>query len=163
MEVVEWLQLGQWTKPHDDLIRSRGDMPIEIFAVEQLRRRLRKVRKRGRKLAQLDAKKRHTLRIQVKKLRYATEFFGELFRGKKATKRQKKYNTALEQLQDGLGALNDIVVDEHLIAATGIRRTSTTRAFAAGLLAGREDARIEAAMTAARRGYTKFVKVKPFW
>jgi triphosphatase len=130
-----------------------------------LRRRWRKVRKRGKGLARLDAGKRHRLRIQVKKLRYAAEFFGDLFAGKKAAKKQKKFVPALERLQDGLGDLNDIVVDEDLIAAMGTPRGRSSRqqVFAAGLLTGREDARFDAAMTAATDGYQALVKVKPFW
>src|SRR5262249_58718291 len=53
-EVAVWLEGGRWTNPADDSVRSRGEASIEVFAAEQLRRRLRKVRKRG-KLAQLDA------------------------------------------------------------------------------------------------------------
>jgi triphosphatase len=51
------------------------------------------------------------------KIRYAAEFFDELFPGKKVVKRQKKFTSALKQLQDGLGDLNDIAVDERLIAS----------------------------------------------
>ena len=144
LEVAAWLETGNWTKPEDDLVRSRGDMPIERFAAEQLARRWRKVRKKGKALARLDARDRHKLRIQVKKLRYAAEFFGELFRGKRASKRRRKFIAALEHLQDGLGDLNDIMVDEKLITAAGLkrRRASPKRAFAAGLLTGREDARV---------------------
>jgi CHAD domain-containing protein len=53
----------------------------------------------------------------VKKLRYAAEFFDELFPGKKVVKRQKKFTSALKQLQDGPGDLNDIAVDERLMAS----------------------------------------------
>jgi hypothetical protein len=47
----------------------------------------------------------------------------------------------------------------------GIRpkRSNPKRAFAAGLLTGREDARIEAAMAAATQAYADLAKVKPFW
>src|SRR5262244_1667425 len=107
-----WLGGGRWMNPADDLVRSRGEVPIEVFAAEQLRRQWRKVRKRGKQLAQLDVKKRHRLRIQVKKLRYATEFFSGLFRGNKGRRRQKKFMPALKRLQAGLGDLNDIAVDE---------------------------------------------------
>jgi triphosphatase len=158
-DVAAWLELGHWTQPQDDLVRSRGQVPIEVFAAEQLQRRYRKVRKRGKKIAQLDAKKRHKLRIQVKKMRYAAEFFGELFQSKKAVRRQKKFSTALKRLQDGLGDLNDLAVDERLIA----RARSPNSAFAAGLLTGREEARENEAMSAAIEGYTKLAKVRPFW
>jgi triphosphatase len=158
-EVAAWLELGHWTKPEDELVRSYGEMAIDVFAAEQLQRRSRKVRKRGKKVAQLDAGKRHKLRIQVKKLRYAGEFFGELFQSKKARKQRKKFLAALKQLQNGLGELNDIAVDESLI--TNISPPKS--AFAAGLLAGHEEARGNDAMAAAIEGYARLVKVKPFW
>jgi len=117
------------------------------------------VRKRGKQLAQLDANKRHKLRIQVKKLRYAAEFFSGLFQNKKAVRRQKKFMPALERLQDGLGDLNDIAVDERLIASAAAPK----RAFAAGLLTGREEARENEALSNAIDGYIKLVKAKSFW
>jgi triphosphatase len=165
LEVAAWLETGNWMKPEDDPVRSRGDMPIKRFAAEQLARRWRKVRKKGKALAQLDARDRHKLRIQVKKLRYAAEFFGELFRGKRASKRQRKFIAALEHLQDGLGDLNDIMVDEKLITAAGLkrRRASPNRAFAAGLLTGREEASLDAAMVAATDSYTAVAATKHFW
>jgi CHAD domain-containing protein len=165
LEVAAWLETGNWIKPADDLVRSRGDMPIKRFAAEQLARRWRKVRKKGKALAQLDVRDRHKLRIQVKKLRYAGEFFGKLFRGKRASKRRRKFIAALERLQDGLGDLNDIMVEEKLIATAGLkrRRASPNRAFAAGLLTGREDARLDAAMAAATENYAAFAAVKRFW
>src|SRR5262245_8403640 len=158
-EVAVWLEGGRWTNPADDLVRSRGEVPIKVFAAEQLRQRLRKIRKRGKKLAQLDANKRHKLRIQVKKLRYAAEFFSRLFQNKKAVRRQKKFMPALERLQDGLGDLNDIAVDERLIASA----VAPKRTFAAGLLTGREEARESEALSNAIDGYTKLVKAKSFW
>lgn len=165
LEVAAWLETGHWMKPEDDLVRSRGEVPIQGFAADQLGRRWRKVRKQGKSLAQLDARNRHKLRIQVKKLRYAAEFFGDLFPGKRVSKRRKKFVAALEHLQDGLGDLNDITVDESLITATGLRHqhSNPKRAFAAGLLTGREDAGLDAAMAAATEGYAAFVEIKPFW
>src|SRR5262249_43646027 len=158
-EAAVWLESGRWTKPADDLVRSRGKVPIEVFAAGQLRWRWRKARKRGKQLAQLDANKRHKLRIEVKKVRYADEIFSGLFQDKKAIKRQKKFMPALRQLQDGLGDLNDIAVDERLIAGA----VAPKRAFAAGLLTGREEARESEALSNAIDGYTKLVKAKSFW
>jgi len=165
LDVAAWLEAGLWRSPQDDLVRDRGDLPIETFALEQLTRRWRKVRKKGRMLAQLDARTRHKLRIQTKKLRYAAEFFAALFTTKRALKRRKQFLPALERLQDGLGDLNDIAVHEKRIAAMGVRRrrSNPNRVFAAGLLTGREDARMDAAMTAATDAYADLAKVKPFW
>jgi CHAD domain-containing protein len=165
LEVAAWLEAGEWTKPQDDLVRDRGDLPIEVAAAEQLNRRRKKIRKQGKELARLDAQRRHKLRIQAKKVRYAAEFFVGVFPGKRAAKRREKFLAALERLQDGLGELNDIVVHEELITAMGVRRrrTSRKRAFAAGLLTGREDARLDAAMAAATAAYAEWAKVKRFW
>ena len=165
LEAAAWLEAGDWTAPRDALVRDRGELAIAIFASGQLTRRWRKVRKKGRALAKLDAHSRHKLRIQTKKLRYAIEFFGGLFAGKRARRRRKQLLCALERLQDGLGELNDIAVHEERIAAIGIRRrrSSPKRAFAAGLLTGREDARIDAAMATATKAYGDLVKVRRFW
>jgi CHAD domain-containing protein len=140
-------------------------MPIELFAAEQLKRRWRKIRKKARTFADLDARKRHKLRIQVKKVRYATEFFAALFSGKRRAKRRKKLLAVLECVQDGLGDLNDITVDRDLVTAIGVRRPrpSAKRAFAAGVLTGREDARVDGVMATAASACAELVKVKPFW
>jgi CHAD domain-containing protein len=165
LDVAAWLEAGLWRTPQDDLVRDRGDLPIESFALEQLARRWRKVRKKGKRLARLDARSRHKLRIQTKKLRYAAEFFATLFTTKRALKRRKQFLPALEQLQDALGDLNDIAVHEKRIVAMGARprRSNPSRVFAAGLLTGREDARLDAAMSAATDAYAELAKVKPFW
>jgi len=163
LETAAWLQAGLWTNPQDDLVRDRGDLPIAVFAAEQLTRRWRKVRKKGKALAQLDAPSRHKLRIQAKKLRYAAEFFASLFARRRAVKRRKQFLDALGRLQNGLGDLNDIAVHEKRIAAIGKQRSNPSRAFAAGLLTGLEDARIGAAMTVATEACADFGKVKPFW
>jgi CHAD domain-containing protein len=140
-------------------------VPIEGFAFEQLARRWRKVRNKGRVVAKLGAHSRHKLRIQTKKLRYAAEFFASLFTSRRAAKRRKQFLAALESLQDALGDLNDIAVHEKRIAAMGVRRrrSNPSRFFAAGLLTGREDARKDRAMETATATYAELAKVKRFW
>jgi CHAD domain-containing protein len=165
LDLAAWLEAGNWTNPQDDLVRDRGDLRIVIYAADELTRRWRKVRKRGKALSQLDARGRHKLRIQAKKLRYGAEFFATLFQNRHAVKRRKQFLSALGGLQDGLGDLNDISVHEKTIAAmsTHHRRSDPSRVFAAGLLTRREDARLEAAITAAKEAYADFARVKRFW
>jgi triphosphatase len=165
LDLTAWLETGQWINPQDDLVRDLGDLPIAVYAAEQLTRRWRKVSKKGKALAKLDARSRHRLRIQTKKLRYAAEFFARLFSNKQVVKRRKRFLAALERLQDGLGDLNDIAVHEKHIAAMGVHRrpSNPSRVFAAGLLTGREDSRIEAAITEANEAYVDLVKIKRFW
>ena len=164
IEIAAWLEAGQWTHPQDSLGRDRGQIPIKVFGAEQLTRRWRKVRKKRRRFAQMDVQSRHRLRIQTKKLRYAAEFFAGLFSDKRSLKRKNKLLPALERLQDALGDLNDIAVDEKIITETGMRRRSDARqAFATGLLTGREDARFEAAMATSVEAYGELMQSKPFW
>lgn len=164
VDVAAWLETGAWAAPHDDLLRNRGALPIEIFAAEQLSLRRRKIRKRAKSFADLDARRRHKLRIEAKKLRYAIDFFGGLFSGKRPDKRRDKFLAALEMVQDSLGDLNDIAVHESMISAAGMRRRpSRDKAFAAGLLTGREDARADAVTAAAKDALERFAKAKPYW
>ncbi len=169
IELAAWLESGEWTRPRDDLVRDLGVLPIELSAAEQLTRRFKKIRKRGKMLVELSPRRRHRLRIQAKKVRYASEFFASLFPGKSACKRRSKFLSALERVQDCLGELNDIVVHEDRIKAIAWtsrkprRRAGPTRAFAAGLLAGREDARFEAVLNAATGALAALAKAKPFW
>jgi len=77
----------------------------------------------------------------------------------------------LKQLQDRLGDLNDISVHEDLaerlaIAADDVGKhkfRSTSKAFAAGRLSGREEARSSSVLESAEWAYARFAKAKPFW
>jgi inorganic triphosphatase YgiF len=170
IEVAAWMETGQWMSPEDDLMRDRVEMPVAAFAAGELEGRWRKLRKRCKAVRELGAHRRHKLRIQGKKLRYASEFFASLFPGRKAVRRRKAVLAKLETMQDCLGDLNDIVAHEDLIAASvrpggrvNRRRASGNRAFAAGLLAGREDARFDAVLTRASEACASLAKAKPFW
>jgi inorganic triphosphatase YgiF len=169
LEIAAWLELGQWSAPKDDLVRSRGDGAVETYAAEQLSRRFRKIRKKGRKLAELDPRRRHKLRIQAKKVRYASEFFASLFLGKAASKRREKFLSALKRVQACLGDLNDIAVHEERITDIANRRERSRghghpkRAFAAGLLTGREDARLDRVLQSANDAHASLRETKPFW
>ena len=168
MNVAAWLDIGGWREPPNELSRQRCEEPIEILARVQLKRRWKKIRKRGRLLAKLDPQARHKLRVQVKKLRYAAEFFKTVFPGKKKEKRRASFLSALKDMQDCFGDLNDII--EHEKLATGIAKASVARSprpsprvFAAGLLTGHEEARFKPLLTAAEHAYREFGKLKPYW
>jgi triphosphatase len=168
LDVAAWLETGGWREPRGKQLRERGETPIEVVARAQLSRRWKKIRKRGRRLAELDPRARHKLRIQAKKLRYATEFYKSVFTGKKKEKRRDAFLAALKDMQDCFGELNDIVVHERLTA--GIAQTPADRsprparrAFAAGLLRGHEEARFRPVLAAAEHAFRAFEKLKPYW
>nr|WP_246526466.1 CHAD domain-containing protein [Plastoroseomonas hellenica] len=107
LDLVEWLAIGDWLQ--DPETQQLRDMPARSFAEEALDRFRRKVKKHGRDLENLPDEARHELRKDAKKLRYAAAFFVALFNGKPEQRRLAKFVDALEELQDQLGALNDLV------------------------------------------------------
>jgi CHAD domain-containing protein len=66
-------------------------------------------------LAQLEPEPRHQLRIEIKKLRYAVEFLSSLTTGDRALQRQKAFVSALEEMQERLGELNDVETARELL------------------------------------------------
>ncbi len=145
-------------------------MPIETYAAEQLSRRRKKIRRRGAKIGQLSPEQLHTLRIQVKKARYAAEFFSSVYGGKRLAKRRKKVVSCLRQLQNCLGGLNDIVTRKALCAqiinspGRGLTaEQSRQRAFAAGLVMGNQQARVQEFLAGAREAHSRFDSAKIFW
>lgn len=102
LDIAGWVEAGPWSE--QDAARQDG----RHFAAGILDKARRRVKKRGRGLRHLDAHTRHRARISAKKLRYGAEFFAGLFPKSKAQKRQKAFGDALSDLQDHLGALNDI-------------------------------------------------------
>jgi len=171
LDVAGWIEAGEWTRSTDDFVRLLREQPIVPAAADELRRRWKKILKAGAQLDELDPQRRHKMRIQAKKLRYASEFFGGAFPGKKAMRRRKDFVVGLEKLQDALGDLNDIAVHEGLSEqivdaqdASGKQHEDRAKkAFAAGRLSGREEARIASVLKDAQLAYHAFAKAKPFW
>ena len=139
------------------------DRPIVEFATHLLGKRQRKALERGRQFEQLSAEERHRLRIALKKLRYATEFFEALY----PKKHTKPYLAALKDLQDGLGHLNDVAVAQRLIASLvgeadrsangdGLQR-------AAGLVLGWHARGVADLEPAILRAWQEFAGREPFW
>jgi inorganic triphosphatase YgiF len=171
LDTAAWIEAGDWTRNVDDLARTLRERPIVAAAADELRQRWKKLLKRGAQLDDLDPQRRHKMRIQAKKLRYAAEFFAGAFPGKKAMRRRKGFVAGLESLQDALGDLNDIAVHEGLTerivdaqdAGGNQPGGRAKKAFAAGRLSGREEARIASVLKNAERAHRTFAKAKPFW
>jgi len=171
LDTACWIEAGDWTRNPDDFNRLLREQPIVGAAADELGRRWKKILKAGAQLDELDPQRRHKMRIQAKKLRYASEFFGGAFPGKKAMRRRKGFVAGLEKLQDALGDLNDIAVHEGLSEqivdvhdASGKQREGRAKkAFAAGRLSGREEARVASVLKEAEWAYRAFAEAKPFW
>jgi triphosphatase len=140
---------------------------VSDFAARELSRRTRKIVRQSKKLAALDARRRHKLRIAVKKIRYACEFFTSVYKGRKVERRRKEFTTTLKGVQSGLGRLNDMQVHGRLAHrfAQSRRRVpkQTEKAFAIGLLTGREHAETAVIFSDALKAARKISNIKPFW
>ncbi|MGR3249497.1 MAG: CYTH and CHAD domain-containing protein [Paracoccus sp. (in: a-proteobacteria)] len=119
LDLVEWLNCGPWLT--QSTIAEQRAQSARDFAAKALKRFRRKVKKKGRHLADLDDAARHELRKDAKKLRYATGFFRQLFDGKKERSRQKTFIGALKKVQDKLGTLNDLATAPELLDRLGLR------------------------------------------
>lgn len=170
LDVAEWIEIGPWTRNDDDLARLRREQAVALRAADELAGRWKKLTKKSKSPKRLGIAERHKLRIRAKKLRYAVEFFADVFPGKKRAKRCGAALSSLKDLQDALGALNDVATREELMsrAALAKRRKSKgaaarERAFAAGMVVGAQEAGIEHMLAAAESAYAKLLEVKPFW
>lgn len=167
LELAAWIETGPWTMNQSEPARLARARSVESFAVEELSRRRKKVKKEGKRLAKLDPAARHQLRIRVKKLRYAAEFFSKLFPGKK--RRKRELLASLKKLQDALGDVNDVAVQAGLkgeiIGGKGRKSAANDqhRAFAAGLIIGHQKARLDSLLNSAEDAFSDFKGAKTFW
>ncbi len=112
------LDLQAWLHCDADLALAEAETEtVTEFATAVLDGRRRKLRKHGASLADLDDAHRHEARKDAKKLRYAAEFFAPLFSDKRSQRRRRQFTEAMEELQDRLGALNDLATGHALVDA----------------------------------------------
>jgi triphosphatase len=163
IDIAAWLEAGAWAAPQDVRVRDCSELPIKIFAAEQLSARGRKIRKRAKSFAALGPRRRHKFRVLAKELHDATDFFATLFSGTRADKRRKKFLAALATVQACLGDLDGIAVDENAIGASGRPRRSAGKVFAAGALSGRKPVSAAALPATTQEALDRFAKAKPFW
>ncbi len=112
IDLVRFVETRAWIKTSDVGQAARMQAPVRKLARAALARRWVEVGKRARHLANLTPAQRHELRKELKKLRYAVEFFAPLF----PTKRARRFLQCLKDLQVAFGDLNDVVVMKKLFA-----------------------------------------------
>ncbi|KKC27846.1 CYTH and CHAD domain-containing protein [Sphingomonas sp. SRS2] len=118
IEIAEWIALGHWqTAPEDAALR---DKDIRSFADDRLDSLRKRIKREGHGLSSLDDERRHSVRKDAKKLRYAAEFFVSLYPGRKPRRRLDRFLDRLEALQDKLGELNDMAAAPELLRRLGL-------------------------------------------
>lgn len=113
------IALGRWLAAQQDAANgATWAQPVRTGATRILAQHHARVLKRGRHLGRRTPAELHRLRIAVKQLRYAVEFFSALYPARSTT----VFRGRLARLQDILGRMNDAAVVEPLlgtVAATG--------------------------------------------
>jgi triphosphatase len=163
-DVLAWSETGPWLG--NGGAKGSREQPIAAFAAGVLERRTRQIRKAGRRLDELTPPARHDVRIEAKKLRYATEFFSSLALTKKKRRRHEAVSAALVELQEHLGTLNDLSIGDTLMkdatqraeGSAGSKCPSTPQVAQLGR--GRI---ARTSLKAARSAYREIAKAKPFW
>ncbi len=129
------------------------------FARPVLDRLRRQALKRGKHLPDMPDDERHELRIALKNLRYAVEFFGSLFGGGKDV---KAFLLTVAELQEDLGIHNDAVTAESFIASLGVANDAEAQ-FAAGYLLGYYRHAAISADTRLPKKWKSFRRTTAFW
>lgn len=107
-----WIADDGWRRQPVTEASARLFDPVADVAADLLRRRHRRVLRRGAGFADLSTEDRHRVRIALKRLRYAVEFFRPLHPGKAPA----RFHRRLAALLERLGHLNDVATAERLIA-----------------------------------------------
>ncbi|MFI4986636.1 MAG: CHAD domain-containing protein [Alphaproteobacteria bacterium] len=161
LQLEAWLDRGLVRAAVGEAGRAAAellDTPVLSFSAEVLRARHAKAHKLGAKLKKLDEAHLHEFRIRVKKLRYAIEFFRNLYTDKAA----KRYIASLKELQDVLGTANDALVAHDLIPQIEAG-AGPQAARALGQLEGWCLAAVKSDRRRLQALWQDFAKLKPFW
>jgi len=155
LRALRWVNAGPWKGRVEKAERSLG-----AFAASSLERLHRKSLEQAQDIHWNDPERRHRLRIRMKRLRYACDFFAASFAGVAA----RPYIKRLEALQDILGDLNDVAVARRLLAEIAPRGSAAELAAAAAAytrqtLAARE----RMLVISLEAAWAAFEKRRPFW
>jgi triphosphatase len=141
---------------------SPFDTPAQNIASHVLAQRMKAARKHAKRLNELSDEQRHNLRIALKKLRYAGEFFAPLF----DKDHVEEFAKRLSRMQDSLGAVHDVVVARETLArltATAHEPSDSGLSFAAGIVYGWHLDRATHIFKKSVKRWKKFANTEPFW
>jgi len=141
------------------------EAPASELADRVLGKRLKSSLKRGKHFNKLSDEDRHLLRISLKKLRYTAEFFAPFYDSDEVV----EFTLRLSDMQDILGAVNDVVVARETLAKLThmsddmAERPSADMSFAAGIVYGWHLDRAAHIVKKGGKRWKAFARSKPFW
>jgi CHAD domain-containing protein len=155
----EWLERRGWRDHASTATLTALVEPIDGLAGRLIGRAHRKVVTQGRHLARLDPPQRHQVRIALKRLRYAMDFFRPLY----PEKRAKPFASQLSKLQDAFGHLNDVATAEALLQRVAADSVDPALHRAAGMVLGWHARGAESTEPELLAQWDAFRAVRPFW
>lgn len=162
LQLGAWLSARAWrNQPVSETTVHLLD-PISDNIAKLLKEQDRAVRSRGQDIAKLSDMALHELRLAVKRLRYAVDFF-ESFYPKRGVKAYRKH---LARLQDGLGYLSDVAAADSLLsklASCDGEPSEPARTYAGGLTVGWHRHAAIGAKEKLVDDMAAFLRTEPFW
>ncbi len=159
-DLIEAIEARGWLAPADYSQTERLAAPIGAAAPALLEKRHRKVLRRGRRIEALDAEALHELRKELKKLRYAADMLGPIY----PAKRVGPFVTALKEMQDTFGSLNDAAMAaEALTGPEAPGRADPAAQRGAGWVLGVLEARVGEDRPKLFRRWKDFAETRQFW
>jgi CHAD domain-containing protein len=162
LKIGAWVEGKGWRQQpiseHSAMLFS----PVTELADRLLAKRRRNALKRGAHFAGQSAAHRHELRIALKKLRYATEFFRSLYDRKSV----QRYLRRLTELQTALGHLNDVASATELVTQLktgGGAGDLAEWGDAAGKVIGWHARDLREFEPRVRKDWKTFAATSPFW
>jgi inorganic triphosphatase YgiF len=154
-------QLGALRWLHGDPWRSDSARaePLPRFARRSLERLHARLLQRARKIDWRDVPRRHAVRIAVKRLRYACDFFAPCFPHQAVAPMVR----ALAALQDTLGELNDLAVARGLLAELAAPHAAPELRAAASQVRAGLAARERQLIASVAQEWAALARGRPYW
>ena len=148
-----WAQSHPWRRSADPA------EPLAAFAQRALERLHRGLRKEVQGIEWRNARRRHRVRIRVKRMRYGCDFFASAF----AHRHARAFLESLRTLQDILGEMNDIEVQRGLLRRLVPAGSPMQRLEAEGEVRERLASRERALIAALGPAWEDFESRRLFW
>ena len=146
-----WMNGPYWQQQSIQLARE--------FAARRLHKLAQRFARSGAQLGALEAERLHALRILAKKLRYSAEFFSGMYEKQKA----KSFLSALSEVQDVLGQINDIAVTHRLLDELATEDALSAYQEVIALAKGWIAHDLSHQLAGLRKVVQRFARQPPFW
>ncbi len=163
LDLAEWIETGPWSVDDDKERKALRTRTVAEHAKKKLARLRKRIKSKGADLRHRSVRQRHRLRIRAKRLRYATEFFATTFPGETNAKRRLESLTALKDLQDALGGLNDLAMRQALIADGREGDVTEAEKSVPDIRPAAADIQAETLLLKAEQAFARFAETKSFW